>query len=132
MSSQQRRRRFSLTARFASVWHAVQGLGVLLREQHNVRIHLLAALVAVALAVLLGLSAVEWLALILVIGWVLALEAFNSALEYLCDVVSEQPHPLVAKAKDVAAAAVLISALTAALIGLLIFLPKIWLLFQTL
>lgn len=131
MSSQQRRKRFSLTARLASVWHAVRGLGILLREQHNVRIHLLAALVAVGLALLLGLSAVEWLALILVIGWVLTLEAFNSALEYLCDAVSEQPHPLVAKAKDVAAAAVLISALTAALIGLLIFLPKIWLLFQT-
>ena len=127
-----RQRRFSLAARLASVWHAVRGLGILLREQHNARIHLVAALIAVGLALLLGLSAGEWLVLILVIGWVLALESFNSALEYLCDAISEQPHPLIGKAKDVAAAAVLISALTAALIGLLIFLPKIWLLLQTL
>ena len=71
----------------------------------------------------------EWCLLILCVAVVLAAEAFNSALEYLVDLVSPGQHPLAGKAKDIAAGAVLIVAIGAALVGLLIFIPKalLWL-----
>lgn len=116
---------FTLSDRAASVGHALRGLVTLLRDQHNARIHLCAALLVIVLSVVLQLSLNEWIIVTLLIGWVLCMEAFNSALEYLCDLVSREEHPLIAKAKDVAAAAVLLSALTAALIALQIFLPKL-------
>lgn len=119
---------FALSDRAASFVHALRGLLMLVREQHNARIHLFAALLVVVLSLALELSLNEWITVTLLIGWVLCMEAFNSALEYLCDLVSREEHPLIAKAKDVAAAAVLLSALTAAVIALLIFLPKMQLL----
>ena len=87
-------------------------------------------LAAAALAVLAGLffdiSALEWVAVSLCIALVLALEALNTALEYLTDLVSPEHHPLAGKAKDAAAAAVLIGAAGAAITGFIIFLPKIF------
>ncbi len=118
--------RFSLTARCQSVRHALRGIKTLLREQHNARVHLVIALAVIAAGFVLQIDRGEWLIVVLLIGWVLSLEAFNSALEYLCDLVNRDEHPLIGKAKDVAAAAVLISALSAALIGVLIFLPRVW------
>ncbi|MFT5033680.1 MAG: diacylglycerol kinase [Bermanella sp.] len=116
---------FSLSARAASFGHALRGLLVLLREQHNARIHVGTTLLVLICGVLLELSRNEWIIVTLLIGWVLSMEAFNSALEYLCDLVSREEHPLITKAKDVAAAAVLLSALTAAVIAMLIFIPKL-------
>ncbi len=83
------------------------------------------ALMVIAAGGLLGLSHLEWGLVLLLIGWVLSIEALNSALEYLCDKLSPTQDALIGKAKDVAAAAVLISALTAAIVGLLIFVPKV-------
>ena len=120
---------FSLMARFQSLRHALQGINTLLGEQHNARIHLVIALAVVAAGFVLKIDRGEWLIIVLLIGWVLSMEAFNSALEYLCDLVNRDEHPLIGKAKDVAAAAVLFSALSAAVIGLLIFLPRLWTLF---
>jgi diacylglycerol kinase len=68
----------------------------------------------------------EWVVLIGSIGFVLACEAFNSALENLADSISTEPNEKIKKAKDIAAAAVLISAASALIIGLIVFLPKIW------
>ena len=119
------RKSFSLAARASSFAHAARGLLTLVREQHNARIHAGAALLVISLGLLLQISQPEWLAVVLLMGWVLCMEAFNSALEYLCDLISRDEHPLIAKAKDVAAAAVLISAVTAAVIAALIFVPRL-------
>ncbi len=115
--------KFSIGARLASFRHAASGLRTLLLEQHNCRIHLVATMLVVTLGVFLGISRYDWMALLLSIGLVWTAEALNSALEYLSDAAVPQQHPLIGKAKDSAAAAVLISALLAVAVGWLVFTP---------
>ena len=93
---------------------------MLLREQANARIHLLATALVVVAALLLQVDRRDWLILLLCIALVWLAEALNTALEYLADATVREPHPLVRKAKDVAAAGVLIAALIAGLVGLLL------------
>lgn len=112
--------------RIQSFRYAFKGLTDAIRTQANMRIHLAATAVVLPLAWLLNISGGEWLALILVIGLVLCAEAFNTALEYLTDLVSPHQHPLAGKAKDAAAAAVMLAAFTAAVVGVIIFLPRIF------
>ena len=116
-------KRFSLAARLASFRHAIRGLGFLLRDQHNARIHLAASLGVVALGLVLGVSRADWGLLVLAMALVWLAEGLNSALEHLADALHPDQHPLVGKAKDVAAGAVLVVALAAAIVGLLVFLP---------
>ncbi|TFG92322.1 MAG: diacylglycerol kinase family protein [Myxococcales bacterium] len=117
--------RFSLGARIASFGHAIRGLTELLATQHNARIHAAATLAACALAGLLGISAGEWLALVLAIAAVWSAEAMNTAFEALCDLVSPDRRALVQRVKDVAAGAVLVSAAGAATVGLIVFGPRL-------
>jgi diacylglycerol kinase len=122
----ERRRRngqFKLLDRFASLRDALNGLGILVVEQHNARIHLVAAMCVVALGLLTGLSGLEWIMVFAAITLVWLAEAFNSALEYLADAAVPEMHPLIGKAKDVAAAAVLISAGFALMVAFWAFTP---------
>ena len=89
------------------------------------KIHLIGLFFAVLFGFFFSLSANEWAILIGCCGSVLATEAMNTAVENVVDLVSPDIHPLAGKAKDAAAAAVLITAIAAAIIGLIIFLPKI-------
>ena len=114
---------FSLRARIASFRHAFRGVAVLLREQHNARIHLCATVLVLAMAAWLQLGRYDWVLLLLAIALVWAAEALNSALEYLADAAVPEHHDLIARAKDVAAAAVLVCALVAVVVGILVFLP---------
>ena len=102
----------------------MRGLGVAAR-QRNFRVELAAA----GLVLLAGwqwrVSAGEWTLLILCIFWVLGMEALNTAVETLADRVSRERDRLIGQAKDLAAAAVLLSALGSAVIGLIIFLPHL-------
>ncbi len=88
------------------------------------QVHMLAAVIVVLAGVLTGLGRMEWMLVIVLIGGMLALELVNSALERTVDLVTEERHPLAKQAKDMAAGAVLVFAVTSAIIGLLIFLPK--------
>ncbi len=106
--------------------YALQGIRTLFTSQCHVRFHLLAAIVVIALGFSVGLSRVEWCCVIFAIAIVIACEAFNTAIEFLTDRISPEHHPLSGKAKDVAAAAVLVSAIGAAAVGAIIFGPKIW------
>lgn len=117
--------RFSFRKRLKSFVYAFRGIGLLVRNEHNARIHLVAAVAVVATGFLLGITASEWTVIVLVIGAVLAAEAFNSALEALCDLVSPGYHESIKKAKDLAAGAVLLVAIAAAVIGSVIFIPRI-------
>ena len=101
-------------------------MGILFRDERNAWIHLTAALIVTLLGAFLGLSRTEWMIVVMVIAVVIAAEAFNSALERLCDRVSAEYHPLIGQAKDLAAGAVLITAIGAALVGLILFVPKIY------
>jgi diacylglycerol kinase len=116
---------FSMKARLRSFTYAFQGWKVLLGNEHNARIHLVAALMAVLAGFFLDISSGEWVIIVLCIGLVLAAESFNSAIEYLCNFVSPQYHELIKKIKDLSALAVLFIALAALISGIIIFLPKI-------
>jgi diacylglycerol kinase (ATP) len=116
--------RFSIGARLRSFRYALRGVWTMLATQHNARIHAAATVAAVATGALLQISRNEWLAVVLAIVAVWTAEALNTAFESLCNVASPDFHPLVEGAKDVAAAAVL-SAVGAVVIGLLVFGPRL-------
>lgn len=121
-------RDFSWGARARSFVYAGRGLRTMLVSQHNAWIHAAATLAVGALGVACRIERVEWIALILAVVSVWTAEALNTALEFLCDVASPDFHPLVEKAKDVAAGAVLICALGATAVGILVFGPRLMLL----
>lgn len=116
---------FSIEARLKSVGYAIEGLRLMLRSQHNAWLHLAATVSVVAAGLVLGLTSEAWLALILAIVIVWVAEALNTAFELLCDVASPDFHPIVKAAKDVAAGAVLLSAIGAAIVGTIVFLPRL-------
>lgn len=97
----------------------------MLKTQHNARIHACATVAVIGVGLSLGISPADWCWLILAMMAVWTTEAVNTAFEFLADVVSPEYHPLVKHAKDVAAAAVLISAMGAAIIGLLVLGPHL-------
>jgi diacylglycerol kinase (ATP) len=107
--------------RLASFGFALRGVRALLAAEPNARIHLLATVAAIGLGFALRITPLEWCAIVAAIALVWAAEAFNTAIETICDLVHPEPHPLVARAKDVAAAGVLGAAVGAAVIGALVF-----------
>lgn len=120
----------SIRKRLRSFKFAFRGLSILLLTQPNARIHLVAATVAVSGGFYFRISVTEWMLIFISIGMVLAMEAMNSALESLTDLVSPGHHPLAGRAKDLAAAAVLLTAIAALAVGIQIFLPKLFALYQ--
>lgn len=105
--------------------YAFRGLNFLFRGQPNAWIHLTAAIGVIIAGFLCHLSSIEWGVIIFAIGLVFSAELFNSAIEELVNKVSPEFHPLAGKVKDLAAGAVLVAAITAAIIGAIIFLPKL-------
>lgn len=104
---------------------AFQGIKLLFKEEHNSWIHLLFAALAIALAVWLKISLLEWVLVIFCIGFVFVIEIINTAIENICDFISPERHSMIKRIKDLSAAAVLFSAVTSLIIGVLIFLPKL-------
>jgi diacylglycerol kinase (ATP) len=111
--------------RIRSFGFAFRGILTMLATQTNARIHAALTVIAAGLSVLFRLSPDEWTRIIIAIVIVWIAEALNTAFEFLADVTSPGFHPLVEKAKDVAAGSVLIAAIGAALIGVLTFWPHI-------
>jgi diacylglycerol kinase (ATP) len=120
-----RREGFSAAALLRSFAHALRGAAELMASQRNARIHALATVAVVALALWLGVTRLEWALLVLAMGAVWTAEALNTALEWLCDVASPEYHPLVRSAKDTAAAGVLLAAAAAVVLGLLVLGPPL-------
>lgn len=118
-------RMFNLKRFLRGFIYAFRGIRQLLITQQNIRIHLLAAIVAVIMGFCFRISATEWMVIVILIGAVFAAESFNTAIEFLVDKVSPEQDPLAGKVKDIAAAAVLIMAIAALIAGLIIFIPKI-------
>lgn len=119
------KKRFSLIARAKSFTHAFRGVGILVKSTHNFWAHIFFAAVAIIFGFLLKISHIEWMLLVLVSGLVMVTEAINTAIEIDIDLTSPNYHPYAKDTKDVAAGAVLISAITAIIIGLIIFMPKV-------
>lgn len=116
----------SLGGRAQSVVHAFRGIARLFADQPNARIQGAAGLAVVAMGLWLRVSRRDWAVLVLTIAAVLGAEAMNTALEALADRVAPEVHPLVAKAKDVAAGGVLLVAIGAVVVGLLTLGPPLW------
>ncbi len=112
-----------LKARLNSFRYAFRGIADLLRHTPNARIHLFASCCVVIAGLFFGITRLEWCILILCIALVFAAEAANTAIEYLTDLVSPEYHQLAGKTKDAAAAAVLLAAIGAAIVGIIIFAP---------
>lgn len=116
---------FSWRKRLKSFSYAFNGLKILLKEEHNARIHLTIAILVVIVGFVLKISLLEWMGILLSMAFVFSLELINSSIENLADFVSPEKQELIKKAKDLAAAAVLIAAFFSVIVGLLIFGPKI-------
>ena len=115
-----------LYSRIRSFRYAFEGWWYVLRTQHNAWIHAVISLAVIALAFWLRLPRRDWAILILAMMAVWMAEFMNTALEAVVDMSMPEPHPLAKTAKDVSAAAVLVGACGAALIGLLILGPPLW------
>jgi undecaprenol kinase len=106
---------------FVYAWNGIRH-GIL--AERNTKMHLLSAIIVIFAGILTGLSQYEWFIVIILIGGMLALEMMNSAVERVVDLVTDTRHPLAKQAKDLAAGAVLVFAISSAIIGFIIFLPK--------
>jgi diacylglycerol kinase (ATP) len=116
-------RRFSLSRRVKSFSYALAGIGFMLRTQHNAWLHAVATAGVIGLAFHVDVSAADWRWLVAAMAMVWVAETINTALEYVCDIVSPDFHQSVKHAKDIAAGGVLIGAAAAAIIGVSTFWP---------
>jgi diacylglycerol kinase len=104
--------------------NAFRGLYIVWKTTRHIYIHIFSGAVVVFLGFYFHVSGMEWVLLVFAIGLVLVSEAFNTAIEIDIDLTSPEYHPYARDTKDVAAAAVLLSVFTSAIVGLIIFLPK--------
>lgn len=109
--------------RLQSLWFAIRGLQTVFRQERNFQIQTFAAVVVALLMFLFPLTSLERIFLVLVMCLVLLLELTNTALEYTLDIFHPRVHPTVGMVKDIMAGAVLVGAITAFIVGVLIFLP---------
>lgn len=115
-----------LTRSFGYAW---KGIRVVFSSEPNMQIHVGVAVLAIALGFIFKISSAEWIGIVICIGLVFSAEMFNTTLEFLVDKVSPQKDPIAGKIKDIAAGAVLITAIISVVVGVIIFLPKIFGLF---
>lgn len=108
-----------------SFGHAIRGLKVVAGSELNFRIHLLAAMVVVVFGIILQLTTLEWSIVVISMLAVLSMECMNTAIERLVDFVSPGFHEQAGMVKDISAAAVLLTAIGAAVAGSFVFLPRI-------
>ena len=116
---------FRLHERARSFTHAFRGIGTVVRTQHNAWIHLTATGGVIALGFYCGLSAVEWCVIVIAIALVWVTEAMNTAIEFLADEVTLERREGIGRTKDVGAAAVLLAAIAAVILGALVFVPHL-------
>ncbi|MFZ5516157.1 MAG: diacylglycerol kinase family protein [Candidatus Zhuqueibacterota bacterium] len=116
---------FKLSERLHSFKYAFRGIWIMLMSQQNAWIHAAATFLVICFGFYFHFNTSEWCWIVLAIVAVWTAEAFNTAFEFLADKISNEYHPLIGKAKDVAAGAVLITAIGAAIVGLIIFGPHI-------
>lgn len=116
---------FTLRKRLKSFKFAFNGIRLLITHEHNAWIHCFAAICVIIAGFAFDISTTEWIAVTFAIGTVLAAEAVNSSIEAIADLVSPEYNEAIKRTKDIAAGAVLILAISAAIVGLIIFVPKI-------
>jgi len=116
---------FSWRKRWQSIGYALQGVVVFIKREHNARLHLLATILVAGMALYFRVNSTEAIALTLAVGFVWSAEIFNTVIEKIMDYISKEKQPAIKIIKDLAAAAVLVTALTALLVAAFVFIPKI-------
>lgn len=108
-----------------SFGYAIEGIFTGIREERNMKIHITIMILVIIMGIILKISKLEWIICIILFGLVISLELINTAIENTIDLITLEKNPKAKIAKDTAAGAVLVSAISAAIIGLIIFIPKI-------
>lgn len=119
------KKEFGIKRLFKSFKYSLEGLIYAFTHEQNMVVHIMATLLIMLVSYLLELSLVEWIIVIILIGLVLATELINTSIEALVDLVCREENSLAKVAKDTAAAAVFIFALTAVIAGLAIYIPAL-------
>lgn len=118
-------RKFSLKSRLNSFKYAFEGFKTLIKHEHNARVHVLFSVFVIIIGFLLGISTVEWALIVFAIGFVFVAEVFNTCVEEICNFICPEQNPKIKKIKDLAALAVLFSVISAVVVGLIVFVPKV-------
>lgn len=105
--------------------YAFQGIYIGIKEERNIKIHIFIMILVILFGIMLKISKVEWIICIILFGNVIALELMNTAIENTVDLITKENNPKAKIAKDTAAGAVLVMAISSAIVGLIIFIPKI-------
>lgn len=124
-----KKEKFEIKRRIKSVKNAFRGLYYIIKKEHNFRIHLIVSVFVILLGVAFQLAFIEWTILVLTIGFVIILEIINTSIEKICDFIEPNFNNQIGLIKDISAAVVLISSFISILIGLIIFIPKIEMIF---
>lgn len=117
---------FTLRKRLKSFRYAFNGIRLLIQNEHNAWIHCFATICVLIAGFIFELSTTEWIAILIIIGAVFSAEAINSSIEAISDFVSPEYNEAIKRTKDLAAGAVLIMAIIAVIVGIIIFIPKIY------
>ncbi|MBO7602659.1 MAG: diacylglycerol kinase family protein [Bacteroidaceae bacterium] len=121
--------RYNFKKQLKSFTFAWKGILTCAGHEQNITFHLVAAIVVVVAGFFFNITHTEWMVVMLCIGTVITAELFNSAIERLVDLVSPEWQKIAGEVKDIAAGAVLVTAITAAIVGLIVFLPYVIALF---
>ena len=111
------------STRYSSFKFAFKGMTAVFRSEPNMHLHVLASMIVFVMAYRFEVTRTEWCLLVFCVGLVWMAEIFNTSIETLTDLVSPEQHVLAGKTKDLAAGAVLMAAITAVVVGLIIFIP---------
>lgn len=109
--------------RILSFKYATTGIISALKEEPNLKFHFGAALFVILISFILNLSRSDWITIIFLIGFVISVELTNTAIESVVDAFTDKEHPGAKLAKDISAGAVLVAAVTSAVVGIIVFLP---------
>lgn len=109
--------------RVLSFRYALSGIVAALKEEPNLKFHFLAGFFVIIVSFLLNISRTDWMIIVFLIGFVIAIELTNTAIEAVVDAFTDKEHPGAKLAKDISAGAVLMAAITSAVIGVMTFLP---------
>ncbi|WP_042145979.1 diacylglycerol kinase family protein [Paucisalibacillus sp. EB02] len=106
--------------------YAVNGLREVFKSERNFRLHLFSTIIVIIAGIFYEIHYTEWTAVVVVVGLVITAEILNTAIEEIINYVKPEIHPAAKKIKDLAAAGVFMAAITALIVGLIIFLPKVF------
>ena len=109
-----------------SFYYTFQGIISSLKQEKNMKVHIIIMIIVIICGIIFKISKIEWIICIILFALVISLELVNTSIEKTVDLITQEKNEIAKIAKDVAAGAVLVAAIAAAIIGLLIFVPKIF------